>query len=217
MLKAINQPYKDNILSRSTFKRMILKGKKIGIFTVFETERSNGSQSSNLYVFNRFPACEPPKQETMSLPKETINLLKTEKDQKINKRNEAPSKLDYTYVSNRVPQPFVEIVKCFFPDAKVIEEYWHMAQIIAYGYELDHEMDLVVNLAIQSFKQLIRKLKFTSSIKKPIAYFSAILKEKFCQCYEERLNEKRETGVIQIKPICFEFNGEKMEWDWLNS
>ena len=216
ILKAINQPCKDNILSRSTFKRMILKGKKIGIFTVFETERSNGSQSSNLYVFNRFPACEPPKQESMSRPKETINLLKTEKDQKINKRKEEPSKLDYTYVSNRVPQPFVEIVKCFFPDAKVIEEYWHMAQIIAYGYELGHEIELIVNLAIQSFRQLIRKLKFTNAIKNPIAYFYGILKEKFFQYYEEGLNEMHETGLIQPKPICFEFNGEKMEWDWLN-
>ncbi|MCM3728779.1 hypothetical protein M3226_24350 [Neobacillus cucumis] len=46
-----------------------------------------------------------------------------------------------------------------YTDAKVIEEYWHMAQIIAYGYQLDHEMDQIVNLAIQSFKQLIRKLK----------------------------------------------------------
>jgi len=216
ILKAINQPCKDNILSRSTFKRMILKGKKIGIFTVFETERSNGSQSSNLYVFNRFPACEPPKQESMSRPKETINLLKTEKDQKINKRKEEPSKLDYTYVSNRAPQPFVEIVKCFFPDAKVIEEYWHMAQIIAYGYELGHEIELIVNLAIQSFRQLIRKLKFTNAIKNPIAYFYGILKEKFFQYYEEGLYEMHETGLIQPKPICFEFNGEKMEWDWLN-
>ena len=216
ILKAINQEYTENILSRSTFKRMILKGKKMGIFTVYETERSNGSQSSNLYVFNRFPACEPPKQESMSRPKETINLLKTEKDQKIKKRKEEPSQLDYTYVSNRVPQPFVEIVKCFFPDAKVIEEYWHMAHVISYGYELDQETGLVVNLAIQSFKQLIRKLKWTNSVKKPIAYFYGILKEKFFQYYEERLNEKRETGVIQMKPICFEFNGEIMEWDWLN-
>ncbi|MEH7120087.1 hypothetical protein V7128_22085 [Neobacillus vireti] len=217
ILKAINQPYKENILSRSTFKRMILKGKQMGIFTVYETERSNGSQSSNLYVFNRFPTSEPPKQESMSLPKETINLLKTKKDQKINKRKEEPSKLDYTYVSNRVPQPFVELVKCIFPDAKVIEEYWRMAHIIAYGYELDHETDLIVNLAIQSFKQLIRKLKWTKTVKKPIAYFCGILKEKFFQYYEERLNDRHETGLIRSKPICFEFNGEVMEWDWLNS
>jgi hypothetical protein len=216
ILKAINQEYTENILSRSTFKRMILKGKKIGIFTVYETERSNGSQSSNLYVFNRFPACEPPKQESMSRPKETINLLKTEKDQKINKRKEEPSKLDYTYVSSRVPQAFVELVKYYFSNAKLIEEYWRMAHIIAYGYELDHETDLIVTLAIQSFKQLIRKLKWTNAVKNPIAYFCGILKEKFFQYYEERLNEKRETGVIQMKPICFEFNGEIMEWDWLN-
>lgn len=216
ILKAINQECKENILSRSTFKRMILKGKNMGIFTVYETERKNGSQSSNLYVFNRYASNEPPKQETMNRPKETNNLLKTEKEQKINKRKEEPIHLDHTYVSNRVPQAFVEIVKCFFPEAKVIEEYWHMAHIIAYGYELHHETDLIVNLAIQSFKQLIRKLKFTKAVKKPIAYYSGILKEKFFQYYEEKLNEMRETGLIQSKPIGFEYNGERFEWDWLN-
>jgi hypothetical protein len=87
-------------LSRSTFKRMILKAKQIGIFTVYETERKNGSQSSNLYVFNHFPTSEPPKQESMNRPNKTINLLKTEKDQKIKKRKEEPFQLDYTYVSN---------------------------------------------------------------------------------------------------------------------
>ncbi|MFC4289430.1 hypothetical protein ACFOYZ_22565 [Neobacillus cucumis] len=216
ILKAINQQSRENILSRSTFKRMILKGKKLGLFSVYETERSNGSQSSNLYVFNRFPPSEPPKQPSMSHRNKTINLLKTERDKKIKKRIEDPSKLDYTYVSNRVPQPFVEIVKCFFPDAKVIEEYWHMAQILAYGYELDHEKDLIVNLAIQSFKQLIRKLKLTNAVKKPIAYYYGILKEKFFQYYEEMLYEKRAAGLIQSKPIGFEYNGERFEWDWLN-
>ena len=216
ILKAINQECKENILSRSTFKRMILKGKNMGVFTVYETERKNGSQSSNLYVFNRFPSNEPPKQESMNCPKETSNLLKTEKDQKIKKRIEEPIRLDHTYVSNRIPQPFVEIVKCFFPDAKVIEEYWRMAHIIAYGYELHQETDLIVNLAIQSFKQLIRKLKLTNAVKNPIAYFNGILKEKLFEYYEEKLNEKRKTGVIQSKPIGFEYNGERFEWDWLN-
>ncbi|ULT59586.1 hypothetical protein L1999_14120 [Neobacillus drentensis] len=216
ILKAINQECKENILSRSTFKRMILKGKNMGIFTVYETERKNGSQSSNLYVFNRYPSNEPPKQETMNRPKETSNLLKTEKEQKINKRKEVPIHLDHTYVSNRVPQAFVEIVKCFFPEAKVIEEYWRMAQITAYGYELHHETDLMVNLAIQSFKQLIRKLKLTKAVKNPIAYYSGILKEKYFQYYEERLNEQHKRGLIQAKAICFEFNGDILEYDWLN-
>ncbi|WP_251028862.1 hypothetical protein [Bacillus sp. ISL-18] len=216
ILKAINRECKENILSRSTFKRMVLKGKQMGIFTVYETERKNGSQSSNLYVFNRFPSNEPPKHESMNRPKETSDLLKTEKDQKIKKRKEEPIHLDHTYVSNRIPQPFVEIVKCFFPDAKVIEEYWRMAHIIAYGYELHQETDLMVNLAIQSFKQLIRKLKLTKAVKNSIAYFNGILKEKFFQYYEEKLNEKRAAGMIQSKPIGFEYKGERFEWDWLN-
>ncbi|WP_253701147.1 hypothetical protein [Bacillus sp. FJAT-29814] len=50
ILKAIHEEYHDNGISRSTFKRMVLKAKEIGILTVHETERKNGSQSSNLYV-----------------------------------------------------------------------------------------------------------------------------------------------------------------------
>ena len=67
----------------------------------------------------------------MNHPKETNNLLKTEKDQKIKERKEEPSELDHTYVSDRVPQPFVQLVKCYFPEAKTIEEYWRTVQITA--------------------------------------------------------------------------------------
>ncbi|MCH6265313.1 hypothetical protein [Neobacillus citreus] len=61
ILKAIHSEFHDNGISRSTFKRMVLKAKELGIITVYETERKNGSQTCNLYVFNRFPANEPPK------------------------------------------------------------------------------------------------------------------------------------------------------------
>jgi hypothetical protein len=60
VLKAICEEYGEMGISRSTFKRMILKASEIGIFTVYETARKNGSQSSNLYVFNRFPMNELP-------------------------------------------------------------------------------------------------------------------------------------------------------------
>src|SRR3954468_16727943 len=66
ILKAIHEEYHDNGISRSTFKRMIGKAKALGMITVYEMERKNGSQSSNLYVFNRFPQSEPPKQEKMN-------------------------------------------------------------------------------------------------------------------------------------------------------
>ncbi|WP_406581105.1 hypothetical protein [Bacillus salipaludis] len=212
VLKAIHDEYHDNGISRSTFKRMIGKAKALGIFTVYETERGNGSQSSNLYVFNRFPVSEPPKQETMNPHNETINLLKTEKDQEIKKRKEEPSELNYTFVSNRVPEEFVQFVKCFFDDAKLIEDYWHMVHIQAFDYKLHEETDVIVGIAIESFRQLIRKLKFTKAVRKPLAYFYGILKQKFCRYYEE----KREEGIVEDDPILYTIDGETFEWDWLH-
>ena len=55
-LKAIREEGQDHGISRDTFKGMIKKAKAIGILTVYETVRENGSQSSNLYVFKHFPS-----------------------------------------------------------------------------------------------------------------------------------------------------------------
>ncbi|WP_066248331.1 hypothetical protein [Neobacillus drentensis] len=198
ILKAIHQEYKDNGISRSTFKRMIQKAKELGILSVYETERKNGSQSSNLYLFNRFPSNEPPKEEIMNHPKETNNLLKTEKDQKKKERIQEPSELDYTYVSDRVPQPFVQLVKCFFPEAKTIEEYWRMANIAASSYQSELDPAHILDIAIQSFKQLIRKLKFKNNIRNPFAYFYGILDHKFCVHFHDALHEKYDSNDEEI-------------------
>ncbi|MBI0579148.1 hypothetical protein IEC97_17395 [Neobacillus cucumis] len=188
VLKAIHEEYHDNGISRSTFKRMIQKAINLGILTVYETERKNGSQSSNLYVFNRFPQSEPPKEEKMDHPK-TSNLPKTN-NQEINKRNPEPSvEIDHTFVSDRVPKPFVKLVKYFFSDAKTIEEFWHMVNIAAYRGDRENEKDQVLETAIQAFKQLVRKLKTNSFVKKPIAYFYGILQKKFEELYFEELWE----------------------------
>lgn len=190
ILKAIHEEFHDNGISRSTFKRMVLKAKDLGIINVYETERKNGSQTSNLYVFNRFPSNELPKPEKMDQPKEASNLLKTEKDQEIKKRKEEPFELDHTYVSNTVPKEFVQLVKYFYCDAKTIEEFWHMTQIAAYRNNSENETERMLEVAIQSFKQLIRKIKFTQAVRKPIAYFYGILHAKFRSRYNEALYEE---------------------------
>lgn len=188
VLKAIHEEYHNNGISRSTFKRMIQKAIKLGIMIVYETERKNGSQSSNLYVFNRFPQSEPPIEEKMDHPK-TSNLSKTN-NQEINKRKEEPSvEIDHTFVNDRVPKPFVQLVKYFFPDAKTIEEFWHMVNIAAYRGDREKEKDQVLVTAIDSFKQLVRKLNTKATVKKPIAYFYGILEKKFEELYFEELWE----------------------------
>ncbi|MDR7079563.1 N-acetylglutamate synthase-like GNAT family acetyltransferase [Neobacillus niacini] len=210
LLKSIHDQYHDNGISRSTFKRMILKAKGFGIITVFETERKNGSQSSNLYQFNRFPSNELPKEEKMNHQNETNNLIKTN-NHKINKRCEEPSILDYTYVSSRVPQPFIDLVKCFFSDAKTIEEFWQMVQISAFRFECTTDTEDILDISIQAFRQLIRKIKKTNLVKNPIAYFYGILNNKFMKIYLEKI------AAVGIKTqISHAFIDDiDPEWDWL--
>ncbi|PWW26965.1 hypothetical protein DFO73_109131 [Cytobacillus oceanisediminis] len=184
VLKAIHEDYNGNGISRSTFKRMIAKAAELGIFTVHETERKNGSQSSNLYVFNRFPKSEPPKEEKMDHHNKTSNLSKAIKNQENTKRNETG--LDYTFTSDRVPKSFVDIVKYFFPEGKNIEEFWRMTKIAAYRNNRDQHQ--LLDTAIHSFKQLIRKMK-SSFVAKPIAYFYCILNKKLEELYFEELFE----------------------------
>lgn len=191
---------------------MILKAKELGIITVFETERKNGSQSSNLYQFNRFPSNELPKEEKTNHHKETSNLLKTN-NEKINKRYEEPSTLDYSYVSSRVPQPFVQLAKCFFSDAKTIEEFWHMVQIAAFRFECQHDTTDILDISIQAFRQLIRKIKSTNLVKNKIAYFYGIVNNQFMDYYSEKIGTMRNKTHI---PYTF-IDGIDPDWDWMQA
>lgn len=197
VLKAIHEEHNGNGISRSTFKRMIQKAIGLGLLIVHETERSNGSQSSNLYVFQPFPTNELPKEDNLNHHNKTSNLSKT-KNIKIKERKEIESSkpsedmnskpLDYTYTSDRVPYSFSRVVRYIFPEAKQIEEYWKMAQIAAFRNNCESQTDLVINMAVHSFKQMISKFK-VSSVQKPIAYYYGILNKKFEELYFEELYE----------------------------
>ncbi|MEH7442672.1 hypothetical protein V7201_10250 [Bacillus sp. JJ1122] len=206
VLKAIYEEYGEmGMISRSTFKRMIIKAGKLGIFTVYETERKNGSQSSNLYVFNRFPLSELPNEEILNYHNKTIILSKTN-IKKNNKREDSPvneiptdsaerkiatlstslsekAPEDHLFVSDRIPKPFTDLVKYFFPTAKAIEEFWRMTMISAYRHNYENEAETLLTVSLDSFKQLVRKLKLSASVKNPIAYFTGILNKKFQEVY----------------------------------
>jgi hypothetical protein len=215
VLKAIHDEYEGNGISRSTFKRMIQKAIGLGILTVHETERKNGSQSSNLYVFNCFPKSEPPKEEQMNHHNKTNNLFKTiEKDQKIITRKEeaSPSEkltegtlsdinFNHTYTSERVPNEFIQLVKIFFSEVKTIEEFWRMTTIAAHKHGHKEGMGQVLHIAIQSFKQLIRKIKLGRIIK-PIAYYYGIVNKKFGEMFFE---EWLELGVNDEENLFDDF------------
>ena len=175
VLKAIYDDHNGYSISRSTFKRMIQKTIGLGLLIVHETERKNGSQSSNLYVFQLFPTNGLPKDDDLNHHNKTSNPSKT-KNIKSKERKEMDSSepteamnnkpLDYTYTSDRVPYSFSQVVRYFFPEAKKIEEFWKMAKVAAYRNNFESQTDLVVNMALHSFKQMISKIK-ASTIQKP--------------------------------------------------
>ena len=187
-------------VSRSTVERMIRKAKKLGILTVYNTTRKSGGYAHNVFVFNRFDVvikeklkerkqfsnANDNKPDPMEIQKETISPLETNKHN-INKRYE---QLDSSYTNSRIPKKFIELVKCYYNKAKTIEEYWRMAKIAAYKNCFEKEESLILEVAINSFKQLIRKCKI-SKVMKPIGYFYSIANGIFSKKYYEELFQMR--------------------------
>jgi hypothetical protein len=195
VLKAIHEEYNELGISRSTFKRMTIKASNLGIFTVYETERKNGSQSSNLYVFNRFPNNEPPKKEKLNhhnktiIPSETKTIKNNKREEIAHQQEITKAPEDHLFVSDRIPKPFVDLAKYFFPSAKAIEEFWKMTTISAYKNNQENETDTILSVSLDSFKQLVRKMKTNVTVKNPLAYYTGILNKKFQDVYFAELFE----------------------------
>jgi hypothetical protein len=132
LLKAISDRYGGVKVSESTFHRMKRKAVKLGILTVKATERKNGSQSSNLWIFNQFlyKNDTPIEQQNQSNQESfdsgltpQINNQKTKTSNNLNKRNDS---LNSDFVSNKVPKEFTNFAKCFYGNAQTIEEFWRV-------------------------------------------------------------------------------------------
>jgi hypothetical protein len=184
ILKTIHEEYNENGISRSTFKRMTQKAIKLGVLTVLETERENGSQSSNLYIFNRYPIDESTKEkplyriETIPLSEKNNQYVKDEWDSTDHDKNQFicipnPKKktreLHPTYVSDRVSQPL---------ERKTIEDVWKMTESEAHRNHNKDEQERTLDIAIQAFKQVIRKVKLLSIVNNPIANFLGLASKK---------------------------------------
>nr|WP_254842701.1 sodium-dependent bicarbonate transport family permease [Bacillus sp. MRMR6] len=81
------------------------------------------------------------------------------------------------------------MIKCFFPDAKTIEEFWHMVKIVAFRFKCDQDSNGMLSISIRAFKQLIRKLKSTNLVKQPIAFFYGIFTNKSDLKFPKGLSE----------------------------
>jgi hypothetical protein len=148
-------------ISRSTFKRMLSKAKKIGLLEVKETARQNLSQSSNIYIFHRFNSIEPPQTEgeRSEIPSEqeevfkqlnrpkTINIFKTNKQKHT-------SEIDHTYLPSFVDESFIETTKPFF-SAYEVYQLW-LRVLIAYKKSgIKRPLQEVIETVNKAFKQTV--------------------------------------------------------------
>ena len=189
--------------SESTFHRMKRKAIKLGILEVKQTERGNGSQSSNVWIFKRFvsnsdtidtPKTEGEQSEPAPAKEKVISQLtslKTDINYKTNKHiTKRIDTLDHTYTSDYVPKEFRDVVKYFYDDAELIQEYWRMAKIESYDYKKWIDDKEILDIAIHSFKQLISKLKKVK-IHNPIAYFTGVLKRQINFVFLDIMDKER--------------------------
>ncbi|MGF9850391.1 hypothetical protein COL11_09940 [Bacillus anthracis] len=173
-------------ISRSSFERMLRKAKALGFIEIHNTSK-RGYQAHNVYVLTPYPTKEVVQSENIDVPikannpSKSINLLN-------NKRiGDRVAILDHTYVSSRVPKRFTELVKCFFDDATIIEEYYRMYHISTYwltGYDSED----LLNIGLDSFKQMIRVLKRNNIRKSPFSYYYGVMQRKLDELYYALLN-----------------------------
>lgn len=197
----LNTTKKDGVgVSESTFHRMKRKAVKIGILSIHSTTRKNGSQSSNVWVFNRFtndtPINDVKESETqenqgiddnvnemeIDSPNKTSNLSKTSIHN--NKRYDG-SEAEFT--SNSVPKEFRNLVACFYDKADVIEELWRVIQCST--HTLNYTIAEVTEMACDCFRQLIRLVRKGKVMKSIYACFWGIVQKKLDQMYFEELYE----------------------------
>ncbi|MBH0159858.1 helix-turn-helix domain-containing protein [Fictibacillus sp. 26RED30] len=136
------------------------------ITTIDQSEMSRRVESET--------ACESKNEKGIEL-KETL-ISKT----KIIRKHD----LNHTYVSESVPQPFTKLVRCFWDNAKTIEEYWRMALIANYKA---YDTNALLDVAISAFKQMIGKLKSGAIRKKPIGYYYGVVNAKLDEMYYDEL------------------------------
>ncbi|MBE2905522.1 hypothetical protein [Anoxybacillus flavithermus] len=182
-------------ISRSTYERMLRKAKKFGLLIVYNTKKENGKQSHNVYVFQRYQSQIVSDSSTIDVPEsakidgayKTNNLSKT--NNHINKRNE--NVLDASYTNNRVPAEFRDLVKCFYDDYKTIEELWKVIYIQTYYLSYYTQQDRL-ELALDSFKQMVRNIKQGRKVHNIFGYYWGIVGAILDREYVNTLHEMYE-------------------------
>ncbi|WP_427124781.1 hypothetical protein ACQCPP_12600 [Priestia megaterium] len=172
-------------ISRSTFKRMLLKVQEINLITIHHTF-NNGKQGHSVYVFNCYQSTkesnsdplqdsiEPLQQEQIE-PAETINLSKANKHNiDIRKDN----------VIKGIPIEFSSLVMTYGYTPRETIEFWKCVRNLTQHYNefIEDYVDYYAGLdkcwlGIRTFKQCIVNMKLGYNIRNIYGYFYKICEQ----------------------------------------
>ncbi len=173
--------------SESTFHRMKRKAIKLGILEIVPTNRKNGSQSTNLWIFKRFQNNDTPrtKQEQVELApqkKKDFRRLTPLKTRNIsfktnNHFKERKIEFNHTYTAKYVPSKFVQTVKPYYDNAVVIEDFWKSVFLDTRKVTGIVDNETITETAIDAFKQSIRRYKAGKVKNTLVQYFTGTFKK----------------------------------------
>lgn len=204
-------------VSRSTFKRMIVKAKRIGLVEVIELERKDGSQSSNLYIFQRYDSrcdeivsnnntIEPPTKnskqpQTAPVKEKVFEQLNHHKAFILSsKAIITRTSLDHSYIPNYVNQLFVETTIPFF-GAKEICQLWQRVKTAYKHSKLEKSLDDCIDTIIKSFKKTVLHQQLGNIKKSFVGYFYKIVYEAFADLREEELKIIRFLAYVKQREL----------------
>lgn len=176
-------------VSRSTFKRMLTKARRIGLLVVQETVRKDNSQSSNLYIFQPYQSNEPPRTECEqskdAMVKEkvdpqlnhriTTKLFKATKINTSRTYNADPHQdIIPDWMMNKNPQ-LVSLASSYFKSSEIKELIVSYMSVAKYSKLTSDEL---VELSVDALKQTIYRIKSRKKISNVFAYYTGTFKRK---------------------------------------
>jgi hypothetical protein len=207
-------------ISRSTFERMLRKAKKTGILTIISTSRkTTGGKGHSVYVFNPYLSDSYLEENGKNTDEGSNDITIEVVDNEQLKEPEQPEAVDTPevqpeksepkplgfkplslkdlknvgkpYIYDSVDKKFSSFVSSFLSDPVEVYELWKNVKSCSKQYEHVVDRDTVIDTAVESFKQLVARMKLTSMkpINNPVGYFTGIYKKKIKGRYALKLTE----------------------------
>ncbi|WP_338751206.1 hypothetical protein [Bacillus sp. FJAT-52991] len=175
-------------VSESTFHRMRRKAVKLGILSVHSTKRKDQSQSSNLWVFNRWINDTP---KTTSEQSEPVPHQEKIVEQMTSHKTSTLLKTNYSLKTRslkNVPESFISYAKAIWNDPSMTKECYRVVQLSTKFYFHYTDEDRA-QLGREALSILFRKLKNGKKMDRIFGYYWGIVNRLLDERHFEFLEE----------------------------